>query len=120
MGVDNPDRLRGGYFHGIILDEYADMRPSVWGEVIRPALADKKGWAVFIGTPKGRVGLYDMWAGKNQWEGVELYRLMLKASETGILSQDELDDAKRTQTEDKYAQEFECSFEAAIQGTPSP
>ncbi len=115
-GADNPERLRGGYFNGIVLDEYADMRPSVWGEVIRPALADKQGWAVFIGTPRGRQGLYDIWAGKNQWKDVELYKLMLKASETGILSQPELVEASRTMTPEQYAQEFECSFEAAIQG----
>jgi phage terminase large subunit len=115
-GADNPERLRGGYFNGIILDEYADMRPSVWGEVIRPALADRKGWATFIGTPRGRTGLYDIWAGKNQWAGVDLFRLMLKASETGILSSEELVDAARTSTPEQYAQEFECSFDAAIMG----
>jgi phage terminase large subunit len=116
-GADNPDRLRGGYFHGIVLDEYADMRPSVWGEVIRPALADKQGWAVFIGTPKGRVGLYDLWTGKNQWKEVDnIYRLMLKASETEILSSKELAEASRSMTPEQYEQEFECSFEAAIQG----
>ena len=53
-GADNPDRLRGPYLDGVVLDEYADMRPSVWGEVIRPMLADRQGWATFIGTPKGR------------------------------------------------------------------
>jgi phage terminase large subunit len=115
-GADNPDRLRGGYFNGIVLDEYADMRPSVWGEVIRPTLADKKGWATFIGTPKGRVGLYDIWARKNQWKDVELFRMMLKASNTGILDEEELNDARRSMTEEQYAQEFECSFEAAILG----
>src|SRR5262245_11669415 len=46
-GSDNPDRLRGLYLDGVILDEFADMRPSVWGEVIRPMLADRKGWACF-------------------------------------------------------------------------
>src|SRR5262249_28450846 len=53
-GADNPNRLRGPYLDGVVLDEYADMRPSVWGEVIRPMLADRQGWATFIGTPKGR------------------------------------------------------------------
>lgn len=115
-GADNPERLRGGYFHGIILDEYADMRPSVWGEVIRPALADKQGWATFIGTPKGRVGLYDLWAGINQWKDVDLFRLMLKASETHLVPDKELKEASRTMSEEQYAQEFECSFEAAILG----
>ena len=54
FGADNPDALRGLYLDGIILDEYADMRPRVWGEIIRPLLSDRLGWAVFIGTPKGR------------------------------------------------------------------
>lgn len=115
-GADNADRMRGVYNDGAILDEYPLMRPSVWGEVIRPTLSDRQGWATFIGTPKGRVGLYDIWKGLNQWEGVEFYRLMLKASETGILPQSELEDARRTMTPEQYDQEYECSFEAAIMG----
>jgi len=53
FGADNPDALRGMYLDGVILDEVADMRPRVWGEIIRPLLSDREGWAVFIGTPKG-------------------------------------------------------------------
>ncbi len=53
-GADNPDALRGIYLDGVVLDEFADMDPRVWSEIIRPALADRQGWAVFIGTPKGR------------------------------------------------------------------
>jgi len=49
-GADNPDAMRGIYLDGIVLDEYADMDPRVWSEIIRPALADRRGWAVFIGT----------------------------------------------------------------------
>jgi phage terminase large subunit len=116
FGADNADSLRGVYFHGVVLDEYGQFRPSVWGEIIRPTLSDKQGWAVFIGTPKGRVGLYDIWAGKDSWKDVDLYRLMLKASETGIMDEAELVDARRTMTEDQYEQEYECSFEAAIIG----
>jgi hypothetical protein len=115
-GADNPDALRGIGLDGVILDEYADMRPSVWGDVIRPALADKQGWATFIGTPRGRIGLYDLWKGRGIWRDVEMLRLMLKASVTGLLAEDELADARRTMSEEEYAQEFECSFEAAIKG----
>lgn len=112
-GADNPDRLRGIYLDGVILDEYADMRPSVWGEVVRPLLADRKGWATFIGTPRGKNAFWEVWDGadKPDW-----FRLMLKASETHLIDADELDAAKRQMTDDQYAQEFECSFEAAIQG----
>jgi phage terminase large subunit len=113
-GADNPDRLRGMYLDGVVLDEYADMRPSVWGEIIRPMLADRRGWATFIGTPKGRNEFFELWehaASDPSW-----YRTMLRASETGLLNTDELLDAKRTMTPEQYEQEFECSFEAAILG----
>ena len=53
FGADNADSLRGMYFDDVVLDEYADMHPGVWPLVIRPALADRKGSALFIGTPKG-------------------------------------------------------------------
>jgi hypothetical protein len=52
-GADNPDALRGPYLDGVVLDEFADMKPEVWHEVVRPMLADRRGWATFIGTPKG-------------------------------------------------------------------
>ena len=60
-GADNPDALRGIYLDGIVLDEFADMDPRVWSEIIRPALADRQGWAVFIGTPKGRNAFFELW-----------------------------------------------------------
>ena len=113
-GADNPDRLRGIYLDGVVLDEYADMRPSVWGEIVRPLLTDRQGWAVFIGTPKGRNAFWSVWdqaASNDRW-----FRLMLRAGETGILPADELADAQRDMTPEQYAQEFECSFEAAILG----
>jgi phage terminase large subunit len=113
-GADNPDRLRGLYLDGVVLDEFADMRSSVWGEIIRPMLADRKGWAVFIGTPKGHNEFYDLW--KNSELAPEWYRVMLRASESGIVDKDELIDAAKSMTDDQYAQEFECSFEAAVAG----
>ena len=113
-GADNPDRLRGLYLDGVIMDEYADMRPSVWGEVIRPLLSDRSGWATFIGTPKGHNQFYEMW--QRAGEDDRWFRVILKASETGILSAEELEDARKGMSEDQFLQEFECSFEAAIQG----
>lgn len=113
-GADNPDALRGIYLDGAILDEVADMRPRVWGEIIRPALADRKGWAVFIGTPKGHDAFYERH--KEAAENPEWFDALLKASETGILDPEELESARKDMTADQFAQEFECSFEAAIQG----
>lgn len=113
-GADNPDRLRGLYLDGVILDEHADMRPRVWGEIIRPMLADRKGWAAFIGTPKGHNEFHRVW--NDALSDPEWFTLMLKGSESGLLDAAELEAMRRSMTEDQYAQEIECSFEAAIQG----
>ena len=59
-GSDNFDRLRGTYADGMVIDEYADIDPRAWPEVLRPSLADRQGWAVFIGTPKGRNDFYQV------------------------------------------------------------
>lgn len=114
-GADNADAMRGLGFDGVLLDEYGDFRPSVWGLVIRPALADRQGWAVFMGTPKGKNQFWDIYDtarnGPSEW-----FCMLLKASTSGILPQSELDALKIQSTEDQYFQEMECSFEAAILG----
>ena len=113
-GADNPDALRGIYLDGVVLDEYADMDPRMWSEIIRPALADRQGWAVFIGTPRGRNSFYELWRRSQSEPG--WFSLMLRASETGLIPEGELALARRDLSEEQYAQEFECSFEAAIVG----
>ena len=113
-GADNYDRLRGIYLDDVVLDEYADMDPRAWSQVIRPALADREGRALFIGTPKGRNAfwkLYDEAQADPEW-----FSMRLRASETGILPQAELDKMRATMSEDEYARELETSFEAAIEG----
>jgi phage terminase large subunit len=119
-GADNPDRLRGLYLDGVTLDEFGDMKPSIWTDVIRPALSDRKGWATFIGTPKGKNAFYEIMHGSEGWTGAvndpEWYALTLKASETALIDAAELADARKQMGEDQYAQEYECSFEAAIKG----
>lgn len=114
FGADNPNALRGTYFDGVVMDEMADMRPALWGEVIRPSLSDRQGWAVFIGTPRGRNAFYDIWA--NATTDESWFSVMLKASETGILPETELADARKTMSANQYDQEYECSFDAAIIG----
>jgi phage terminase large subunit len=113
-GADNPDRLRGIYLDGVVLDEYADMAPSVWGEIIRPLLADRKGGATFIGTPKGRNAFYEIY--DRATKDPDWYAVKLRASETAILDPGELASARLDMTPEQYEQEFECSFEAAILG----
>jgi len=114
-GTENESRLRGLYLDGVILDEYADIHPRVFDEIIRPLLADRKGWAVFIGTPCGHNDFYRTYQ-KALRQPEEWYSLMLKGSESGILDPDEMEAMKREMSEDAYQQEVECSFEAAIKG----
>jgi hypothetical protein len=114
-GADNPDAMRGIYLDGIVLDEYADMDPRMWSEIIRPALADRLGWAVFIGTPKGRNGFFDLWRRSQSEPG--WFSMMLKASESGLIPASELALARRDLSDEQYAQEFECSFDAAVIGS---
>ena len=120
FGADNPDALRGNFLDGVVMDEMADMKPSVWGEIIRPLLTDRNGlngyqtWAVFIGTPKGHNAFYDIYneaTKKPNW-----YVKVLRADQTMLLPQSELDDAKASMSDNQYEQEFLCSFEAAIMG----
>lgn len=115
FGADNPDAMRGVFWDGMIADEYGDFKPSVWGDVIRPALADRQGWGVFIGTAKGRNQFYEQLerARKNP---AEWFFMDLKASESGILPKSELDDIRAQVDEDQYMREMENSFDAAIKG----
>lgn len=113
-GADNPDALRGLYMDGVILDEFADMRPTVWGSIIRPLLADRNGWAVFIGTPKGKNAFYDVF--RYATKSAEWFTKSLRASQTGIIPDAELEDAKKSMSDSEYEQEFEVSFEAAVIG----
>jgi phage terminase large subunit len=114
-GADNPDSLRGLFFDGIVLDEYGDMRPSIWGEVVLPTLLDRKGWAIFIGTPKGKNHFYHM-VSRSRTED-SWYEFTLKASESGLLDEESLAIARAEMTDAQYQQEMECSFDAAVQGS---
>lgn len=113
-GSENPAAIRGMYFDGVVMDEYAEIHPDVWTQVVRATLSDRRGWAIFTATPKGYNHFYDIYktAGREQgW-----FSFMLKASESGILPQEELDAARATMSEEEYEQEFECSFGAALIG----
>lgn len=113
-GADNPDGMRGIYLDDCVLDEFADMRARMLPEIIRPALSDRRGSLTIIGTPRGHNEFYAI--AQQAIRDPEWYSLMLKASETGLVTQEELDSARKLMTAEQYAQEYECSFEAAITG----
>ena len=116
FGADNPDALRGLYFDGVVMDEVAQMKPEVWGEIIRPALADRNGWAVFIGTPKG-VNLFSqtydkalelMSKGDADW-----IAMLYSIEQTKVIPEKELASLKNEMSENEFRQEFMCDFNAA-------
>ena len=114
-GSENPDSLRGQYFDGVILDEVGDQNPKIWNEIIRPALADRQGWAMFIGTPKGQNHFKEL---RDRAETEPNWKLLeFRASQTGIVNEDELKAAEREMGTEKYQQEFECSFSASVEGS---
>jgi len=113
-GADNYDRLRGIYLDGVVLDEYADQPPQAWREVIRPALADRQGWALFIGTPKGRNAFFEVY--ENAVAAEDWFAMKLKASETGLIDQTELVAMRNDMSANEYRRELECDFDAAVEG----
>ena len=115
-GADNPDSLRGIYLDGVVIDEIGDINPTIFSEVVRPSLADRLGWAMFIGTPKGNNHFKDLRDRADQ--SLDNWKLLeFKASDTKLLDPQELASAKNEMGDDKYQQEFECSFNAAVEGS---
>ena len=115
LGADNPTAIRGIYLDGAILDEFAEFDPTVWTQVIRPTLADRIGWAIFIGTPKGLNHFHDIFmhgATQPDW-----FTVVYKSSETGVIDPAELEGAKATMADDEFRQEFECSWSASFIGS---
>ena len=114
FGADNADAMRGLGFNGVYLDEYGDFKPSVWGNIVRPALSDRLGWAVFGGTPKGKNQFHDIY--KVSQATPDWFLLRLPASVSKLLPDTELKAASQQLSQDQYDQEYECSFDAAIMG----
>ena len=110
-GADNPDALRGIYLDGVVLDEVAQMRPEVWGEIIRPALADRQGWAVFIGTPKGQNLFHELY--QHALISPGWFARLWRADETNIIPEAELVAVREELSSAQYRQEFLCDFSAS-------
>lgn len=105
---------RGMYFDGVVLDEYADIAPSVWTQVIRPALSDRLGWAIFLGTPRGKNHFYHLYQ-YALWHP-EWSTALLRADHTGIIDPDELASARDLMSQAEFAQEYLCSWDAPMPG----
>ena len=112
-GADRPETMRGVSLSFLCMDEYADMKPEVWEQILRPALADQKGDAMFIGTPMGRNHFYDLFqyasiSKDEQWKGWHF-----TSYDNPLLDKEEIDAAKKSMSAFSFRQEFMASFEAA-------
>ena len=118
VGADKPDRLRGIYLDGCVLDEYAQVKQNVYGEIIVPALTDRNGFAYFIGTPKGQNQFYDRYlkALKDDRYFVCCYR----ADETNVLTAEQIDGMKKEMTDIEIRQELLCDFSASASNVVIP
>jgi hypothetical protein len=114
-GSDNVDALRGHYWDWCCIDEVADCDPRLWPEVIRPALADRKGRALIMGTPKGRMNLlYDL--SRKPADDPDWSWHCYNVTQTNALDPEEVEAARREMSEPLFEQEFMCSFNAALVG----
>ena len=112
-GADRPETMRGVSLSFLCMDEYADMKPEVWEQILRPALADQKGDAMFIGTPMGRNHFYDLFqyaslSEDEQWKGWHF-----TSYDNPLLDEEEINAAKKSMSAFSFRQEFMASFEAA-------
>lgn len=116
LGAENADSLRGIYLDFVVLDEYALMSPRAWSEIIRPALADRLGGALFIGTPLGDNSFREIYDYASSGQDQTWFATLRRASETNLIPASELKLAAATMSAEQYAQEFECSWSAAVPG----
>jgi len=108
-GAEKHDNLRGRSLDFVVLDEFADMRPEAWFEVIRPSLSDRQGGALFIGTPKGRNHFYDLYGkGVDRDDGWRAYQYT--TIEGGNVAPSEIESAKADLDERTFTQEYEAAF----------
>jgi predicted phage terminase large subunit-like protein len=112
-GADRPETMRGVSLKFLVLDEYADMKPMVWEQILRPALADLKGRAMFIGTPMGRNHFYDLYQYGLKGEDETFKSFHFTSFDNPLLDANEIEAAKKSMSSFAFRQEFMASFEAA-------
>jgi hypothetical protein len=111
FGGDNPDALRGVRLDGVVMDEVAQIKPEVWQDILQPALSDRRGWSLFIGTPAG-VNLFSELFFRAErlpeWQSARY-----TVYDTGSLDPDEVERLRRDMHETSFSREYLCDFSAA-------
>ena len=110
-GADNYDSLRGVGLNFVVLDEFADIKEAAWFEVLRPTLADTKGHALFVGTPRGQSSWsYELFNRGKDTTQKEWKSWRFKTIDGGQVTEEEVDQAKQDLDARTFKQEFEGSF----------
>lgn len=118
LGADKPDTLRGRHWNGVVVDETAQIKRSVWSEIIAPSIARRKGWITFIGTPKGKGNIfYELYCQAKDDSGDKWFFLELNVYQTKVIGPGEIEDWKESVDDATFRQEALCSFEAALRGS---
>jgi predicted phage terminase large subunit-like protein len=112
-GSDRPDTMRGVGLAYVVVDEYADMKPQVFEQILRPALSDVKGGALFIGTPKGRNHFYELYQMAQRNEDEDWVSFHFTSFDNPLLDPKEIEAAKKSMSSFSFRQEYLASFEAA-------
>jgi len=112
-GADRPDTLRGVGLHFLVIDEYADIKPNVWEQILRPALADVQGKALFIGTPKGRNHFYELYKYAEDGKDDDWKAFHFSSYDNPLIPESEIEAAKTSMSSFAFRQEFLASFQAA-------
>jgi|TARA_R110000744_G_scaffold27911_5_gene67731 phage terminase large subunit-like protein len=111
-GADRPETMRGVSLKFLCMDEYADMKPAVWEQILRPALADQKGHALFIGTPMGRNHFYELYNYSKLAEDEDFNGWHFTSYDNPLLDPKEIESAEKSMSRYSFRQEFLASFEA--------
>jgi len=112
-GADRPDTLRGVSLTYAVLDEVADIKPEAWEQVIRASLSDKKGRAIFIGTPKGRNWFYDLFKMGQEESDPDWKSWHFTTQDNPLIDPTEIESAKKTLSSFAFKQEYLASFDNA-------
>jgi phage terminase large subunit-like protein len=111
FGGDNPDAMRGVRLDGVVIDEVAQIKPEVWNDILQPALSDRQGWALFIGTPSGINLFSELYYKADNLP--EWFSAKYTVYDTDALAADEVERLRRDMAETSFAREYLCDFSAA-------
>ena len=112
IGADNPESLKGSGLKGAVMDEFASMKPEVWEEAVLPMLGYDKGWALFLGTPRGYNHFYDAYQKGQSEEEEDWISWQIPTIQGGLIPKEEIDLHKRIMTDRQWRQEYLATFEA--------